>query len=120
MSTQRDSALALFESVGRLLNAGDGIEATLTGVADAIRSGLPAETVTLWLREPAQATWWAIGSPPLVPPATGLPSLDRLPAGPAGAAENAEDAVSCRRPGDLPYSPLPPSENPSAVLLEPA
>jgi two-component system NtrC family sensor kinase len=85
VSPHRDSALALFESVGRLLNAGDGMDATLTGVTDAIRSGLPAEAVTLWLREPAQPPWRAIGSPPPAPPAAGLASLDRLPAGAAGA-----------------------------------
>jgi two-component system NtrC family sensor kinase len=85
VTTYRDSALALFESVGRLLNAGNGIEATLAGVADAVRTGLPAEAVTLWLREPAHATWRAVGSPPPTVPTAGLPSLDQLPAGAGGA-----------------------------------
>jgi len=36
VTTHRDSALALFEAVGRLLNAGNGMEATLAGVAGAV------------------------------------------------------------------------------------
>jgi two-component system, NtrC family, sensor kinase len=81
VTTPRDSALALLESVGRLLNAGNGMEATLAGVADAIRAALPSEAVTLWLREPGHATWRAVGSPPLPHPAVGMASLDQLPPG---------------------------------------
>jgi PAS domain S-box-containing protein len=81
----RDAALALLETVGRLLNAGNGMEATLAGVTDAVRAALPAEAVTIWLREPGRATWYAIGSPPPPGPASGLASLDQLPPARAGA-----------------------------------
>jgi two-component system, NtrC family, sensor kinase len=80
----RDAALSLLAGVGRLLNAGNGLEATLAGVAEAVRAGLPAATVRVWLRETGGTTWHAVDAPP---PASGqgpgvLASLDRLP--PAG------------------------------------
>jgi two-component system NtrC family sensor kinase len=80
-TADRDAALALLESVGRLLNAGNGMEATLIGVAEAVRAALPAEAVTVWLREPGRATWYAVGSPAPDRSTVGLISLDQLPAG---------------------------------------
>ena len=59
----RDSALALLASVGRLLNAGNGLDATLAGVAEAVRAELPAEAVLVWLREAGRTTWHAVGAP---------------------------------------------------------
>ena len=76
-----DSALALLASVGRLLNAGNGLEATFADVAEVVRTELPADAVVVWLREVGRTTWQAVGAPA---PAPGdgpgvLASLDRLP-----------------------------------------
>ncbi|HET8622208.1 MAG TPA: ATP-binding protein [Gemmatimonadales bacterium] len=80
MERPQDPPLALLASVGRLLNAGNGLEATLASVADAVRTRLPAASVVLWLRETGRTTWHAIGAPPSAAPAGTLASLDQLPA----------------------------------------
>ncbi|MGH7628743.1 MAG: two-component system sensor histidine kinase NtrB [Gemmatimonadales bacterium] len=78
-SPPRDPALALLAAVGRLLNAGNGLEATLAGVAEVVRVELPATAVMFWLREAGRTTWHAVGAP-VAPPSGALASLDRLPA----------------------------------------
>jgi two-component system NtrC family sensor kinase len=80
----RDSALALLASVARLLNAGDGLETTVAGVADAVRTELFASFVLVWLREPGRTTWRAVGSPTPDQTIPALQSLDRLPPAAAG------------------------------------
>ena len=54
----------LLGAVAKLLSAGHGAEGTLTGVADLLYRGLPAQRVTLWLREPRATEFHAIVSPP--------------------------------------------------------
>jgi two-component system, NtrC family, sensor kinase len=78
MTASPDPALALLAEVGRLLNAGNGLEATLTGVVEAVRAGLPASSVVLWLRETGRTTWYAVGAPRSAAPAGSLASLDQL------------------------------------------
>ncbi|HEU5170386.1 MAG TPA: ATP-binding protein [Gemmatimonadales bacterium] len=80
----RDPALDLLASVGRLLNAGLGFEATLAAVADAVRTGLPAGRVRIWLREPGGVLWRAVSAPAGPAPAP-VPSLDAVPPLEAGA-----------------------------------
>ncbi len=77
-SPARDPALALLAAVGRLLNVGNGLEATLAGVAEVVRVELPATAVMFWLREAGRTTWHAVGAP-VTPPSGTLASLDRLP-----------------------------------------
>jgi two-component system NtrC family sensor kinase len=55
--------LALLGQIARLLNTGLGPENTLATVADALRVGLGAASVQLWLREPNATTLRAIGAP---------------------------------------------------------
>ena len=54
----------LLGAVAKLLTAGDGPEDTLTGVADLLYRGLPAQEVVVWLREPTATDFRAIVSPP--------------------------------------------------------
>ena len=74
--------LALVGSVARLLNAGLSPEAALAAVVEVVRLGLPAGTVTLWVRRPGITALGAIASPPVpdVPPTA--VSMDRLPPAP--------------------------------------
>ncbi|MFI5234975.1 MAG: nitrogen regulation protein NR(II) [Gemmatimonadales bacterium] len=57
----------LVGAVAKLLSAGHSPEETLTGVADLVYRGLPARTVTLWIREPNATRFRAITSPPASP-----------------------------------------------------
>jgi two-component system NtrC family sensor kinase len=57
-------SLGLVGRVARLLNTGLGPEDTLAAVAEALRHGLGAVSVQLWLREPNATTLRAIGAPP--------------------------------------------------------
>ena len=54
----------LLRAVAKLLSAGHGPEDTLTGVVDLLYRGLPAQEVTVWLREPTATDFRAIVSPP--------------------------------------------------------
>ena len=54
----------LLGAVAKLLSAGHSPEDTLTGVADVLYRGLPAQEVTLWVRDPGTAEFHAITSPP--------------------------------------------------------
>jgi two-component system NtrC family sensor kinase len=55
--------LELVGRVARLLNTGLAAEETLASVAEALRRGLGAATVQIWLREPNATTLRAIGAP---------------------------------------------------------
>ena len=54
----------LLGAVAKILSAGHGPEDTLTGVADLLYRGLPAQEVVVWLRESAAMEFRAIVSPP--------------------------------------------------------
>ncbi len=76
------SALALLGAVARLLNGGLGFDATATAVVEAVRRGLPASRVTLWLRDPSAVAFRAVASPARA--ADPVASLEQLPAPEAG------------------------------------
>ena len=57
-------ALTLVGSIARLLNAGLGTEATLTAVTETLRSGLGAQSVTVWLRGPGATAFRPVSAPP--------------------------------------------------------
>jgi two-component system NtrC family sensor kinase len=57
-------ALTLIGSIAKLFNAGLGTEATLTAVAETLRGGLSAQSVTVWLREPGATVFRPVSSPP--------------------------------------------------------
>jgi two-component system NtrC family sensor kinase len=71
--------LALVGSVAKLLNEGLGTEATLAAVAETLRRGVPAEAVTVWLRDLGSATFRAVPAPPAPDPPSPVRSLDALP-----------------------------------------
>jgi two-component system NtrC family sensor kinase len=73
------NALDLIGAVARLLNASDSKDA-IVGVAELLRRGLPARTVTIWVRQPSGAAFTPFTSPAPPTPAFPLPSLDALPA----------------------------------------
>ncbi len=70
--------------MARLLNTSVGAEETLAQLADALRRGLPAESVTIWFRKPGKVEFGAISSPGRVATPVSVQRLDDLP--PAGAA----------------------------------
>jgi two-component system, NtrC family, sensor kinase len=74
----RDGPLALFGAVAKLLNGGLGFDATVDAVTEAVREGLPASRVALWLRDPNTAAFRAVGSS--AGAAAPVPSLEHLPA----------------------------------------
>ena len=63
--------LSLVASVAKLLNAGLGAEATLDAVAEAARSQLPVDRVSIWFRDDATGCFRLIAAPP----AGGVPLL---------------------------------------------
>jgi PAS domain-containing protein len=71
--------LALVGAVARLLNTSAATEETLAQVADTLRHGLAAESVTLWLRKPGAVEFGAITSPPKSVAAVAVRRLDDLP-----------------------------------------
>jgi two-component system NtrC family sensor kinase len=71
--------VALLAAVARLLNSGIGTEATLAAVAEVLRRGLPADSVTIWLRRPGITTLGAVSSPPAPDGPLIAESMDRLP-----------------------------------------
>ena len=77
-----DAALALIESVARLLNAGLGTEAVVAAVAEAVRHGLPASAVTLWVRKPGATSFRPVSSPPSPGPVAAAGSLRDVRPGP--------------------------------------
>jgi two-component system NtrC family sensor kinase len=72
----RNPVLSLFGAVAKLLNGGLGFDATVNAVTEAVRTGLPARRVALWLREPTSTAFRAVVSPPGDAPA--VASLERL------------------------------------------
>jgi two-component system NtrC family sensor kinase len=56
-------ALRLIGSIAKLLNAGQSTEATLTAATEALRSGLGAQSVTVWLRDPGATAFRSVSSP---------------------------------------------------------
>ena len=50
-------------SVAKLLNAGLGVEETLTAVAEALRVGLPAKGVTIWFRDDKTGSFRGLVAP---------------------------------------------------------
>ncbi len=71
--------LGLVGQVARLLNSGIGTEATLAAVAETLRRGLPADSVTLWVRQPGITSLGAVSAPPVPDGPRTAESLDRLP-----------------------------------------
>jgi two-component system, NtrC family, sensor kinase len=56
-------ALTLVRSIAGLLNAGLGTEATLAAVTETLRTGLAAQSVTVWLREPGATAFRPVSAP---------------------------------------------------------
>ncbi|HTC24656.1 MAG TPA: ATP-binding protein [Gemmatimonadales bacterium] len=73
-----DPSLALLGTVARIFNGGLGFEAAVTAVVRALREGLPAQRVTLWLRDPGTAAFHAVASPVGNQPP--VAEVERLPA----------------------------------------
>jgi two-component system NtrC family sensor kinase len=76
--------LAVVGAVARLLNTSVGAEETLAQVADALRQGLPADSVMLWFRKPGTVEFTALSSPSRIAAPVSVQRLDDLPS--AGAA----------------------------------
>ncbi len=74
--------LALVGTVARLFNEGLGTESTLAAVAEALRRGLPAEAVAVWLREPGTTGFRAVQSPAAPGGPSHAPSLGAIPTRP--------------------------------------
>lgn len=72
-------ALRLVGSVARLLNSGIETEAALGAVAETLRRGLPARSISLWMRGPGATTFSAISAPPTREPARMVEALESLP-----------------------------------------
>jgi two-component system NtrC family sensor kinase len=72
-------SLALLGSIAKLLNAGLGIEATLAAVAEALRRGLSAQSVTLWFRGHGATAFRAVSAPAALRREMPLGSLDAVP-----------------------------------------
>ncbi len=71
-------ALDLVGAVARLLNGSESQDA-IGQVADLLRRGVPASSVTIWVRQPSGAAFSPFVSPvPATPPFV-LPTLDALP-----------------------------------------
>ena len=73
--------VGLVGTVARLLNDELGPEAMLAAVAAAVRDGLPAPGVTVWMRQPGGTAFRAVGAPDTGGPGT-VASLDTLPVRP--------------------------------------
>ena len=57
------TSLRLLGRIARIRNGGGDADVALSSVADAIRSGLGATVVTIWVRSPGSRTFYAIASP---------------------------------------------------------
>lgn len=73
------TALDLVGRVARMLNASGDADTALVAVADAVRTGLGAESVTIWLRAPGARAFYAVASPPGAAPADVIPAPWALP-----------------------------------------
>jgi len=72
-------ALDLVGSVARLLNGSESHEA-IGQVAELLRRGVPAQSVTIWVRQPSGAAFTPFAAPAPPTPPFALPTLDALPA----------------------------------------
>jgi two-component system, NtrC family, sensor kinase len=77
-----NAELVLVGAVAKLLNEGLGTEATLAAVAETLRRGLPAEGVTVWLREHGTPAFRAVQAPPTPDGPVPVRSLDLVPSRP--------------------------------------
>jgi two-component system NtrC family sensor kinase len=73
------SALALAGTVAELIDAAEDAETTLVAVTDALRTGLAAERVRLWVRATGATSFGAVSSPATPGPAR-VAALDAVPA----------------------------------------
>jgi len=76
-------SLRLLGSIAKLLNAGLGIEPTLEAVAEALRAGVPAQSVTLWFRGHGATVFRAVSAPAVPRSWISLDSLDAVPQEPS-------------------------------------
>ncbi len=76
-------ALGLVGAVARLLN-GSGSKDAIGRVAELLRRGMPADSVTVWVRQPSGAAFTPYSAPTPPVPAFPLPSLNALPPVEAG------------------------------------
>jgi PAS domain S-box-containing protein len=72
------SPLAAIGTIARLLKHSSGTEATLAGVAEALRAALPAESVTLRLRNPGTLAFEAVTAPAGHPAPSGDHAVRRV------------------------------------------
>jgi PAS domain S-box-containing protein len=79
------SALALAGTVAELIGAADDAETTLAAVTDALRTGLGAERVRLWVRAAGAASFGAVSSPAAPVSPARVASLDAVPPEPGAA-----------------------------------
>jgi two-component system NtrC family sensor kinase len=70
---------ALVGSVAKLLNSGQPVEEILTGIADELRAGLPADSVAIWFRDDVTGLFRSVGAPATAGTPQLLDSLDALP-----------------------------------------
>jgi two-component system, NtrC family, sensor kinase len=78
------SALALARAVAELIGAAHDPETTLAGVTDALRTGLGAEQVRLWVRASGATSFGAVCSPGASAPGR-VTSLEGIPRDPEAA-----------------------------------
>jgi two-component system NtrC family sensor kinase len=77
-----NAELELVGTVARLLNDDLGSEATLAAVAETLRRGLPADGITVWLRDLATPAFQAVAAPPAPDGPPPVASLEAVPARP--------------------------------------
>jgi two-component system NtrC family sensor kinase len=114
-ATTPDAQLALIGTIARMLNTGLAAEATLASVADALRRGLGASQVQLWLREPNATTLRAIGAPM---PAAGPRTSRSFAVLPEAAPETLRLPLlhEGERLGMLEVTPVPPPDLATGLL----
>jgi two-component system, NtrC family, sensor kinase len=78
------SALALAGTVAELIGKAEEVETTLAAVTDALRDGLAADRVRLWVRATGARSFGSVCSPGAPAPAR-VASLEALPREPADA-----------------------------------
>jgi two-component system NtrC family sensor kinase len=78
-TTGAAGALDLVGAVARLLNGSESNEA-IGRVAELLRRGVPATSVTIWVRQPSGAAFTPFAAPAPPTPPFALPTLDALPA----------------------------------------
>lgn len=66
-------------SIARLLNGGLAVEEALAGVAEVLRTGLPAAGVSIWFRDDISGAFRAVEAPPRVGASMTRESLQAIP-----------------------------------------